>query len=206
MAYVIGLTGGIASGKTTSSNILRELGAIIVDADEIARRVVEKGRPALNEIKKYFGQEIILENGQLNRKKLGHIVFNDEEALKKLNEITHPHIIKKITDEINWHKKTSPNCVIILDAPLLIEQNLTYLVDEVWLVVVPEKIQLNRLIKRECRIRECISAKEAQKRIDAQILLEHKKKYADRIIDNSGDLYTLRKQVEENWNKIIGHI
>ncbi|HZJ77049.1 MAG TPA: dephospho-CoA kinase, partial [Oscillospiraceae bacterium] len=91
MARIIGVTGGIASGKTTASNILKELGAIIIDADKIARKVVERGRPALDEIKKHFGTEILLENGGLNRKKLGDIVFSDPKLLEKLNKIIHPY-------------------------------------------------------------------------------------------------------------------
>lgn len=194
MARIIGLTGGIASGKTTTSNILKELGAIIIDADKIARKVVEKGRPALSEIEKHFGAEILLENGELNRKKLGNIVFNDPKLLEKLNEITHPHIIKEIINEINWHKRTYNNRVIILDAALLIEQNLMHLVEEVWLVVTTEEMQLNRLVEREG-----ISVDDAKKRINVQMSFEDKKKYADLIIDNSKDLAYLREQIERNW-------
>ena len=198
MVRIIGLTGGIAGGKTTISNILKGLGAIIIDADKIARKVVEKGNPALKEIEKHFGGEVLFENGGLNRKKLGDIVFNDTELLKKLNKITHPYIVGEIINEINWHKKTYNNRVIILDAALLIELNLMDLVEEVWLVVVPEKKQLERLIERED-----ISAAQAQKRIDAQKSLEDKKRYADLIIDNSGDLAYLQAQIEENWRRII---
>lgn len=198
MVRVIGLTGGIASGKTTVSNILKELGAIIIDADKIARKVVEKGSPALKEIEEHFGREILFKNGRLNRKKLGNIVFNDTELLKKLNEIIHPYIIEKIINEINQYRDTYNNRVIILDAALLIELNLMDLVEEVWLIAVPEKMQLGRLVEREN-----ISVDQAQKRIYAQISLEDKKKYADLIIDNSKDLAYLQAQIEENWKRII---
>ncbi|MCK9268117.1 MAG: dephospho-CoA kinase [Alkaliphilus sp.] len=198
MVRVIGLTGGIASGKTTISNILKELGAIIIDADKIARKVVERGSPALKEIEEHFGSEILFENMRLNRKKLGNIVFNDTESLKKLNEIVHPYIVEKIIDEINRYRETYNNRVIILDAALLIELNLMNLVEEVWLIVVPEKMQLERLVEREN-----ISTDQAQKRIDVQIALEDKKKYADLIIDNSKDLAYLQAQIEENWERII---
>ena len=197
MARIIGLTGGIASGKTTVSNILEELGAVVIDADKIARKVVEKDKPALNEIEKYFGREVLSENGELNREKLGNIVFNDAKLLKKLNEITHPYIIKEIVDEINWYKKTYNNRVIILDAALLIEQNLMYLVEEIWLVAAPEEVQLNRLIERGG-----ISMDEARKRMDTQMPLKYKKRYAHRVIDNSEDLTHLRVQVEANWKKV----
>ena len=198
MVRVIGLTGGIASGKTTVSNILKELGAIIIDADKIAREVVEKGSPALKEIEEHFGREILFENGRLNRKKLGNIVFNDTELLKKLNEIIHPYIIENIINEINQYRDTYNNRVIILDAALLIELNLMDLVEEVWLIAVPEKMHLGRLVEIEN-----ISVDQAQKRIYAQISLEDKKKYADLIIDNSKDLAYLQAQIEENWKRII---
>ena len=198
MVRVIGLTGGIASGKTTISNILKELGAIIIDADKIARKVVEKSSPALKDIEENFGRDVLFKNGRLDRKKLGNIVFNDTGSLKKLNEIIHPYIVEKIIDEINHYKKTYNNRVIILDAALLIELNLTDLVEEVWLIVVPEEMQLGRLVERDN-----ISADQAQKRIDAQIPLEDKKKYADLIIDNSKDLTYLQAQIEENWERII---
>lgn len=197
MTRVIGLTGGIACGKTTVSNILEGLGAIVIDADKIARNVVERGKPALDEIKKQFGEAVLLENGELDRKKLGNIVFNDAKLLKELNEITHPYIIREIINEINWCKKTYNDRVIILDAALLIEQNLTYLVEEVWLVVTPEEIQLDRLIEREG-----IDADGAQKRIDAQMPIRYKEKYAHKIIDNSRDLAYLRAQIETNWRKV----
>ncbi len=115
-----------------------------------------------------------------------------------MNEIIHPYIVEKIIDEINHYKKTYNNRVIILDAALLIELNLMDLVEEVWLIVVPEEMQLGRLVERDN-----ISADQAQKRIDAQIPLEDKKKYADLIIDNSKDLTYLQAQIEENWERII---
>ncbi|MBU5675632.1 dephospho-CoA kinase [Alkaliphilus sp. MSJ-5] len=198
MVRVIGLTGGIASGKSTVSNILRGLGAIIIDADEVARKIVGQDRPALAEIERSFGKEVIFEDGNLNRKKLGTIVFNDQSLLKKLNEITHPYIIKEIIDVINWYKKTSNNRVIILDAALLIEMDLIYLVEEVWLVSVPKEVQINRLIQREN-----ISADDAKKRIDAQMSLDEKKQYAHIIIDNSKDVDYLKEQVEQNWSRLI---
>lgn len=197
MARLIGLTGGIASGKSTASNILRELGAHIIDADQIARKVVEKGKPALLEIREFFGDQVILENGELNRKKLGSIVFNDHSLLEKLNEITHPYIINEIINEINWYKKTYNNHVIILDAALLIEMNLTHLVEEVWLISLPEDMQIERLMKRES-----IGLDEARKRIMAQMSLEDKKQYAHRIIDNSKDVDYLRMQLEKIWREI----
>lgn len=196
MTRVIGLTGGIASGKSTASNILKELGAIIIDADKIARRIVKKGNPALNEIEKYFGKDKLLKNGELNREKLGNIVFKNKEHLKKLNEITHPYIYREINNEINWYKENSNNNVIILDAALLIETKLMDLVDEIWLVSIPKALQLDRLMNRDK-----ISREDAENRIRAQLSLEIKKRYADKIIDNSRDVNYLKEQLEQIFKK-----
>lgn len=194
MKKVIGLTGGIACGKTTVSNILKELGAFIIDADKIAREVVKKGAPALGEIASEFGDSYLLTNGELNRKKMGELVFSDSEALTKLNKITHPKIVGKIQNEIKWSKKNSNYRVIIVDAALLIENNLTELVDEVWLVTTSEHIQINRIMKRDS-----ITKKEAKLRIDSQMTVEEKKKFADKIIDNSVSLEMLNKKIISLW-------
>lgn len=197
MKKVIGLTGGIASGKSTVSSLLLELGAVIIDADDIARSIVGVGSTALEEIRAYFGEAYFLPNGELNRKKLGEYVFNHEEALNKLNEITHPRIVEKIKIEINWHKQNSVNPVIIVDAALLIEMGLVNLVNEVWLVAVPHDTQLKRLIERED-----LTIEGAENRISSQMSLEEKKQFADRIIDNSGNVETLKEQVKKIWHEI----
>ncbi len=194
MKKVVGLTGGIASGKSTVSSLLKDLGVVIIDADDIARSIVRVGSDALKEIRAYFGQEYFFSNGELNRKKLGEHVFNQEEALDKLNEITHPRIIEKIKNEINWHKQNSPNPVIIVDAALLIEMGLVDLVDEVWLVAVPYGTQLKRLMEREN-----LTVEGAENRISSQMSLEEKKHFADKIIDNSGDVVALEEQVRKIW-------
>ncbi len=197
MGKIIGLTGGIASGKSTVSKILANLGALIIDADELGRRVVSKGSLALEEIKNYFGEEYLEEDGQLNRKKLGTLVFNNPKALEKLNEITHSKIIEEMKKEIIWHKKNAPNTVIIVDAALLIEMNLMKLVDEVWLVAIPYQLQLNRLMDREG-----LTKQEAENRITCQMSLEDKKKYAHKIIDNSTDIIELEERVKKLWREI----
>lgn len=194
----IGLTGGIASGKTTVSNTLRELGAIIIDADKIAREVVEKEKPAYVDIVSYFGEEILLENGQLDRKKLGSIVFNNPYYLEKLNQFTHPRIFEAIDKKINYYKQNQSNRVIILDAALLIETDLKNKVDEVWIVVVPEILQIQRLMERDG-----LSFEEADQRIKSQMSTEKKIPFADRLINNSGDLEELIKQVKKIWGMIM---
>jgi len=195
---IIGLTGGIASGKSTVSNYLKELGAIIIDADIVARKIVEPGKPALKEIVDEFGSIILDEGGQLNRKKLGSIVFSNKNALQKLNSITHPRIIEDIQNEINWHKKNSDNSAIIVDAALLIELKIMDLVDELWVVHVPLDVQRNRLV-----VRDNITAEEADKRIGVQIANDDKLKLANKIIYNSGTIEDLKKQVLAHWMELV---
>ena len=197
MITIIGLTGGIASGKSTVSNILSNLGAIVIDADKISRQIVEKGSPILMNIQSSFGEDILFDNGTLDRKKLARLVFNNSDLLKRLNEITHPHIIEEIKKEIYWHSLNSTSSVIIVDAALLIEMNLTGLVEEVWVVAVPLELQRERLHQREN-----LSVVEVDKRIGAQMSLEDKLAYADEVIDNSGDFEQLEIKVKELWCKL----
>ncbi|MCD5413792.1 MAG: dephospho-CoA kinase [Clostridiales bacterium] len=196
MKKVIGLTGGIACGKTTVSNILRKLGAVIIDADKLSREVVSKGSPTLNEIVFEFGASFLLENGELNRKKLAQLVFSNSEALKKLNQIIHPIIGQKIKNEIKWNKENTNYHVIIVDAALLIESNLIKLVDELWVVTASEAIQIKRLNERDG-----LSESEARLRISNQMTLEKKKKFANKIIDNSASLERLSEIVESLWKE-----
>ncbi|WIF94398.1 dephospho-CoA kinase [Caminicella sporogenes] len=196
---VIGLTGGIASGKSTVSSYLKELGAVVIDADIVAREIVEKGKPALKEIVKCFGKEVLNEDGTLNRKYLGKIVFNNPEKLKILNKITHERIIKNIKEKIKFYEHLGKYKVIFIDAALLIEMNMTDMVDEVWLVAIDREKQIERLM-----IRDKLTYDEALKRINSQMSLEEKKKYADVIIDNSKSIKDLKRQIDILWNKIFG--
>jgi dephospho-CoA kinase len=188
---VIGLTGGIASGKSTASNILRKYGYPVIDADIIAREIVEVGEPALSEIVDYFGDEILNSDGSLNRRELGNIVFSDENKLKVLNEITHKRINDKIKHTIETYGKRKAYDVVFLDAALLIEMNMRKLVDELWLVSVNPEIQLKRLMGRED-----INIEDAKNRINAQMTLKEKRKFADVVIDNSGTYLELEEQLK----------
>ena len=194
---VIGLTGSIATGKSTVSKLLARLGAVIIDADKVAREIVQTGEQALEEIVEYYGEDILLEDGSLDRKKLGKIVFNDPEKLEKLNEITHPKIIQRILDRVHRISNKYDGAVIVIDAALLIEMNFQRYVDEVWVVTLSKEMQINRLMKRDQ-----IKAKEAQNRIEAQMSSEEKSKYADEIIDNSGNLEELEKDIMKLWRRI----
>jgi len=197
---IIGLTGGIASGKSTVSNILKFMGFNVIDADVISREVVEIGKPAYFEIIEHFGRDIIDEDGNINRKKLGSIIFNDDNEREKLNLIVHPYIFAAIKDYI---EKDSESKLIFVDIPLLIEvlDDLQFHgihFDEIWLVYVDEEIQLKRLMERDS-----IGKEEAIKRIEAQMPMCLKKKYATRIIDNSGDKNELERKVKKLVEEVI---
>lgn len=175
---LIGLTGGIASGKSKISLFLKSQGAVIIDADEIARNVVEPLSCAWKNIIKLWGTDILRPDRSLDRQKLASIVFSNKDELEKLNNITHPEIIREIKKRIS---RESAGSLIVLDAPLLIESGLFTIVDYVWLVSVKEDTQIKRLLERDS-----ITIEEAQKRISVQMPLEEKKKYAHVIIDNNG--------------------
>lgn len=193
---IIGLTGGIASGKSTVSNMLKALGAQIIDADRIAREIVTPGSEALAEIVSVFGERVLNPDKTLKRAELARIVFNDAESLKRLNRITHPRIITAIQARIE--QESGHADILILDAALLIELNLRSLTDETWLVCVHPEIQIERLLQRET-----MSRSDAEKIIRAQMPLEEKIKAADICIDNNGSIEDLRDKIEKLWNEQV---
>ncbi|MDR5657949.1 dephospho-CoA kinase [Serpentinicella sp. ANB-PHB4] len=198
MFKVIGLTGSVASGKSTVSSILSQLGAIIIDADKVARKIVNKGEPALQQIINTFGSDIVDEQGELKRKKLGNIVFNSKDELEKLNQITHPKIIEEIQNEINWYKHRHIDSVIIIDAALLIELNMHTIVDETWVVYVPLETQIQRLVNRDD-----IRKEDALRRIDTQMTNQSKLQYADKVINNVGSIEELEDEVRQCWDSVM---
>lgn len=192
MTYILGLTGGIATGKSTVSHILKNSNVPVIDADIIARQVVEPESETLKMIINEFGEKYLMENGTLNRKKLGKLVFNDGVALEKLNGVTHPAIRKEILAQIQSYRK-SGSPLIVLDMPLLFEENYQTICDAVMVVFVPEITQLKRLINRDG-----LTSDEAQLRIKAQWPIQKKKDLADFVIDNSTTVAVTRGQVL-NW-------
>ncbi len=192
---IIGLTGGIASGKTTVVRILDDLGAYIIDADGIAHQILQKKQEGWQKVVGEFGKEILSEDGKIDRKSLGEIVFNDKNKLKKLEKITHPLIIKKIKDEINNNQDQD---VIVIEAPLLYEAGIDNLMDQIWVVYVDRNTQIKRLKERNQYNKE-----DAQKRINSQLSLEKKKEMADEVIDNTGSREELKKQVKKLWKSLI---
>lgn len=187
---IIGLTGGIASGKSTVSNYLILKGLDVIDADLISREIYQIGEKAYKIVVDVFGKGILNEDLAINRKKLGQIVFSNNEQLKKLNEITHPIIFEKIKKRVYEINKMNKR-VCIIDAALLFESNWYNICDIKWLVYVDKITQIKRLIERDK-----ISEEDAVKRINAQMPIEEKIKLADFIINNSGDLRYTYEQVD----------
>lgn len=192
---IIGLTGGIASGKSTASQILKDQGFQVIDADKIAREIVEINKPAYRKIIKAFGEDILKENKEINRKKLGQLVFSNPKLLKKLNKITHPFILREIKKQID--KKCERNKLIFVDIPLLFEiekkiKKHNIIFDEIWLIYVDEYTQIKRLMKRNN-----FSKEEAKERIKSQLPMEIKKEKSTKIIDNRGHIETLRKNIKQ---------
>ncbi len=197
MSVVIGLTGSIATGKSTIANMLKELNIAVIDADLIAREVVEVDEPAYLEIVGEFGEVILYENKELDRKALGNIVFKDEEKRKKLNNIIHPAIRKEMLAQRDNLIEEGPEA-IIMDIPLLFESGLEDYVEKILVAYITEETQLERLIARDKSTEE-----EALSRIKSQISIEDKKKKADAIIDNNGTREESYKQllnVLEKWH------
>jgi dephospho-CoA kinase len=190
----IGLTGGIATGKSTVSALLVSRGALLVDADLIAREVVLPGSPVLQTIADRFGQGVLREDGSLDRKKLGKIVFSDPSARKDLNSIIHPPIRTEMKGRMNRFEEEHPDRLVVVDVPLLYESDLSYMFQEVMLVYVPREVQIERLMKRDG-----LDLRQAEDRIHAQMPIEDKRKRADIVIDNSGSLEQTERQIEGFW-------
>ena len=177
----VGLTGGIATGKSTVSTIFRHAGAKIIDADQIARNVVNKGLPAWQKIVAHFGPRVLMADGQINRASLAEVVFNDPVQKRYLNAIVHPHVRRKTEELMQKLKEKEVNGVVVLDVPLLYEVGMDSDLDKIIVVYVPEVIQLERLMERDG-----LSEQSARVRIQSQMPIEEKKQRADIVIDNSG--------------------
>ncbi|TMW71898.1 dephospho-CoA kinase [Alteribacter natronophilus] len=187
---IIGLTGGIASGKSTVSSMFGKWDIPVVDADRIARDVVEPGQPAYGKIVRAFGEEVLFEDGTLNRKALGSIIFNDEEKRNTLNSIVHPAVreeMKRQRDD--WLHRGYAH--VVLDIPLLIESELDYLVDKSLLVYVDEQTQLTRLMERDQA-----GEADARSRIRSQMPLGDKRARVNETVDNTGTVAETEEQVK----------
>jgi len=187
----VGLTGSIAVGKSFVVGVLAELGCHVIDADEIARQVVEPGTEGLKSVCDAFGEAVLNEDGSLNRPKLGTIIFGDEAKRTKLNSLLHPLIIAAQDDRIREFQQHDPGGIVIIDAALMIESGGYRRLDKLIVVHCRPEIQLQRLMSRDGLSREA-----AEQRIDSQMPQEQKREYADFLIDTSGDFDSTRAQVE----------
>jgi len=200
MSLIIGLTGGIVSGKSTVAKMFQKLGAKIIDADRIGHEVILPNKPAWRKLIKSFGKGILKEDLTIDRKKLGNLVFNDKKLLKKLNEITHPEIKEIIIKEINKFKDDNRlyNKIMIIDAPLIYEASMDYLMEKIILVQLNEKEQIKRLA-----IRNIFTREESLKRINSQIPNKEKTEKADYIINNNNSVEKTKEQVIKIWQEIV---
>lgn len=189
MPKVIGLTGGIASGKSTVSELLSVFGFKVVDADKAARQAVKKGSKGLAQVREVFGDEAIDENGEMNRRYMGDLVFNHPEKRLELNAIIHPIVRDIMEEEKQEYLKQGYN--VIMDIPLLFENELENTVDEVWVVYTSESIQMDRLMQRNN-----LSLEDAKARVYSQISIDKKSRMADHVIDNLGDKLELKQNLE----------
>jgi len=194
----VGLTGGIASGKSTVSGIFRKKGAHILDHDEIAHQMEEPGGAAWEETVRVFGQGILNPDRTISRKRLGEIVFRDPGMLRKLNEIVHPAVFAEWMKRIDRIGREHPDAIIISDVPLLIETGWHRHVDAVLLVYVRPEEQVRRLTGRNS-----LSPEEAKKRLDSQMPIELKVPLADFVIDNEGTVEATRRQADRIWTILV---
>lgn len=191
MTFILGLTGGIATGKSTVARYFQEKGIPVVDADLGARAVVAIGTPGLRSIQETFGPEVIQEDGSLDRKKLGEVIFSDEEKRSLLNSLLREAIRTWIQEETEKHIAAGAP-LVVLDIPLLFEAGYEEACDAVMVVYVPEEIQEKRLMQRNG-----LSSREARQRMASQLPIEEKRQRADVVIDNSRDLAQTYRQVDD---------
>jgi len=193
---IIGLTGSIASGKSTIANMLKEMGLPIVDADLVARQVVEVGSPTLAKIAEVFGEDVLLPSGEMDRAKVGALIFNDEQKRLQLNSIIHPAIRAEMIRQRDAYVAEEKH--VVMDIPLLFESNLQHFVEKILVVTVSPEVQLQRLMARNG-----LSKEEAQARISSQLPLKEKEDGADAVIYNNGTIDESKQQlidVMRKWN------
>ncbi len=189
---VIGLTGGIGTGKSTVARILKDLGLKLIDADQIGHEFLTSGTKVYNQLVKSFGEKILRPDGEIDREVLGGLVFSDAKKRQILNNLTHPAIREEIIEKIEESRGRGED--VVVEIPLLFEAKMESLVDEVWVVVASSQTQIQRVM-----IRGSLSRTEAIQRISTQMPLEQKKALADVVINNEGTLEDLRAKVEQSW-------
>jgi dephospho-CoA kinase len=193
---VVGLTGGIGSGKSTVARMLAERGAAVVDADALAREVVAPGEPALEAIRQRFGDGVIAPDGTLDRKALGAIVFADGDARRDLEAITHPRIAERAQERLEAHRKAGAK-VVVYEAALIVEKRLYTWMDGLIVVAASPETQIRRVMDRDG-----VSESEARRRLDAQLPLSEKVAVADWVVDNDGPLEETAREVDRIWETL----
>jgi len=193
---VIGLTGGIGSGKSTVAQFLQELGAVIIDADKVGHEVLKPNTEVWRQVVAVFGRQILKPDGDIDRKKLGEIVFSNPEHLARLNQLMHPPIYKAVTAQLEEYRRQGAR-VVVVEAPLLIEAGWTSLIDEVWVTAAPETTILRRL-------KEGMGLSQAQSlaRIRSQLPAKERLKHADVVIDTDSSLDEVKAKVKELWQEL----
>ena len=194
---LVGVTGGIATGKTTVAKMLEELGAPVIDYDVLSRRAVEPGNPAYEDIAAFFGKAVFKEDRTLDREKLRQIVFNDPEKRKKLESFIHPRLNALFKDQIDKITRKNPEAIIQVVIPLLIETGMEPMFDLLLMVYAPEAVQLERVMKRDKSSEEL-----AMRIIRSQMPVDEKREHCDLVVDNSGDLENTRRQVSDIWRRL----
>lgn len=195
--FIIGLTGGIGTGKSTVGAMLQELGALSIDADQVARKIVEPGTIGLKEIVNHFGPEILLPDGSLNRQALGREIFQNADKRELLNSITHPLIKEDIAQQLKQIQQATPKAIVVIEAPLLIEAGMVSMVDEVWLVTVPTQVQIQRVMSRDK-----IDYQAALMKVNSQMSSQERMAYSQVVISTDGSFEEVRRQVEKEWQRV----
>ena len=193
---VIGLTGGIGSGKSTVAQFLAELGAVVLDADKVGHVAFKPGTEAWREVVAAFGRQILTPDGEIDRRKLGEVVFGNPEALLRLNQIMHPQIGKMVKAQLEEYRRQGVK-IVVFEIPLLLETGGASLVGEVWVTVASESTVLRRLEERSG-----LSGQQSLARIRSQMSNEERVKHADEVINNDGSLDELKAKVKELWGKL----
>jgi dephospho-CoA kinase len=194
---VIGLTGGIGTGKSEVARILQDLGAVIINADQVGHKAYIPHSEIWQEVVKAFGEDILQPSGEIDRKKLGGIVFSDPEHLARLNRIMHPRMAKMVAERIKLLAEQGKS-VVVVEAAILFEAGWDSLVDEVWSTGSPEELVIGRL-----QARNGLSEEEARRRIGAQMSASERRRRSNVVIDNSGDLADLERAIQSLWNNRV---
>ncbi|NLM75647.1 MAG: dephospho-CoA kinase [Clostridiaceae bacterium] len=193
---IIGVTGGIGAGKTLVSSILKELGAVVIDADKLSREAVEKGKPAYRKIIEVFGSDILDSNRYIDRKKLGRIVFNNPALRRKLEEIVHEEVVNCIFKKLDELKQGGYKGLVVLDVPIPVEHGFLDVADQVWVVTAKEETRIKRVQERSGLSRE-----ETIRRMKSQLPQEDYIALADVVIENEGSIENLKKKVTDLLKK-----